>query len=245
MIKAVIFDLDGTLVETEHLKAMSYAKAALELCSSCATEEEVINAFKELVGRSRHEVAQALVERFRLAEAARARMAEFGVSTPWQAYVQIRLRIFDTMMADPETIKESRCPEAIAILEETRRLGLRTALTTTSTCKATTHILRVLDLGKEFEFKATADDVEHTKPDPEIYFLTLRHLDVPPKECVALEDSLPGVQAASAAEVWCIAVPTSFTRDAVEKAKILDPKWIVDEPLESVFKRMLAERAKD
>jgi len=242
MIKTVIVDLDGTLVETEHLKAISYARAAVELCPGCATEEQVVNAFKDLVGKSRHEVAQGLVERFGLEDAARSRMAEFGVSAPWQAYVQIRLRIFDEMMANPETIKESACSETIALLEEAKHMGFRTALTTTSACKRTTHILRVLGLDKEFDFIATADDVEHTKPDPEVYCITLRHLGPPARECVALEDSLPGIQAALAAEVWCIAVPTDFTRDAVEKANVLDPKWIVDEPLESVFKRMLAEQ---
>jgi len=94
MIRAVIFDLDGTLVQTERLKSLSYARAAVELCPRTITEEEVLEAFKDVVGLPRWEVAQSLVERFDLEEKARSRMAEFGVNTPWQAFVQVRLRYY-------------------------------------------------------------------------------------------------------------------------------------------------------
>ena len=53
MIHAMIFDLDGTLVQTERLKALSYAHAAKELCPNGVSEGEVIEAFKEVVGLSR------------------------------------------------------------------------------------------------------------------------------------------------------------------------------------------------
>jgi phosphoglycolate phosphatase-like HAD superfamily hydrolase len=46
MIQAIIFDLDGTLVQTERLKAISYARAAIELCPRVLTEAEVIEGFK-------------------------------------------------------------------------------------------------------------------------------------------------------------------------------------------------------
>ena len=57
MIQAFIFDLDGTLVKSEQLKALSYARAATELCPREVTEDEVIEAFKEFVGLPRREVA--------------------------------------------------------------------------------------------------------------------------------------------------------------------------------------------
>ena len=83
----MIFDPDGTPVQTERLKALSYAHAAIELCSfgsaqdgPCTfSEPDAVAAFKELVGLSRRKVAQGLVERFGLREAARSRMAEFCV----------------------------------------------------------------------------------------------------------------------------------------------------------------------
>ena len=69
MIQAMIFDLDGMLVQTERLKAISYAQSAVELCPDALTEAQVIEAFKEVVGLSRQEVAVALMERFSLADA--------------------------------------------------------------------------------------------------------------------------------------------------------------------------------
>jgi len=50
VIKAMIFDLDGTLVQTERLKALSYARAAVELCPHALDEAEVIEAFKDHTG---------------------------------------------------------------------------------------------------------------------------------------------------------------------------------------------------
>jgi len=91
MIRAMIFDLDGTLVQTEQLKALSYARAAVELCPDEIRENDVIEAFKDVVGLSRREVASTLVERFHLTGKAQKRMTEFGVDTPWQANVQVLL----------------------------------------------------------------------------------------------------------------------------------------------------------
>ncbi len=79
MVKAMIFDLDGTLVQTEKLKALSYARAAVELCPHEIEQSEVIEAFKDVVGLSRREVATALVERFDLSETAAKLMNDFGV----------------------------------------------------------------------------------------------------------------------------------------------------------------------
>jgi beta-phosphoglucomutase len=68
MIRAVIFDLDGTLVQTERLKARSYAQATVELCPYTLDEDSVIEAFKAVVGLSRREVALVLIDRFNLTE---------------------------------------------------------------------------------------------------------------------------------------------------------------------------------
>jgi phosphoglycolate phosphatase-like HAD superfamily hydrolase len=114
MIQALIFDLDGTLVQTEILKAISYAKAAVELGDESFTENDVIEAFKAVVGLSRQEVAQNLMQRFKLETAAAERMNEFDVLTPWQAFVQIRMKVYESMLADPLAIMNYRCPYNLA-----------------------------------------------------------------------------------------------------------------------------------
>ncbi|MFQ5614660.1 MAG: HAD family hydrolase [Anaerolineae bacterium] len=230
MIRAAIFDLDGTLVQTEKLKAVSYARAAVELCPRQIDEAEVIDAFKEVVGRSRREVALALMERFDLEEPARARMAEFGVGTPWQAFVQVRLRHYEAMLADPEVLRSNRWPHNIALLQAARRSQCKVGLATMSYCPQVRRVLEVLNLSDAFDFVASRDDVEHGKPDPEIYLLVARELDVLPAECLVIEDSPSGVEAALAAGMWCLAVTTPFTRQAIHARKLLPDSHIVDEP---------------
>jgi HAD superfamily hydrolase (TIGR01509 family) len=230
MIQAIIFDLDGTLVQTERLKAISYARAAIELCPRALTEAEVIEGFKQVVGLSRREVALGLIEQFGLEETARARMDQFGVETPWQAFVQIRLAIYEEMLADPDVIRNNQWPHNMALLEEARRTSCRTGLATMSYCPQVQRVLDILDLTESFDFVASRDDVEQGKPDPEIYLLVATELGVRPEACLVIEDSPSGVKAALAAGMWCIAVTTPFTREAIHAQKLLPAGHIVDTP---------------
>lgn len=247
MIRAMIFDLDGTLVQTERLKALSYARAVMELCPDAIHEQDVIEAFKDVVGLSRREVALALIERFDLEAQAAARMVEFGVETPWQAFVQIRLRYYEELLADPHILRDNQWPHNVELLHTARRSGCKTGLATMSYCAQVQRVLAILDLAGAFDFVASRDDVERGKPDPEIYQLVSTELGVPPQECLVIEDSPSGVRAALAAGMWCIAVTTPFTRASLRAANLLEERWIVDDSatLRAVVDRMLAARAQD
>jgi beta-phosphoglucomutase len=229
VIRAFVFDLDGTLVETEELKALSYARAATELRPDL-DEEQVIAAFGDLVGLSRQEVAVGLMRHFGLEEAARARMAEFGVGTPWQAYVQIRLGIYDELLGDQELIREHRYPHNIALLRDVRGEGFLTALATQSHRRQARRVLDVLDLTDEFDVVVTREDVEHGKPSPEMHLLVARELGVRPSACLAVEDSPAGVMAALAAGTVTVAVTTELTRQKFRGTDLLDRSHIVDDP---------------
>lgn len=227
--KAIIFDLDGTLLQTEKLKALSYAKAAVELCPYTITEDEVIDAFKGVVGLSRREVAMALVERFDLNQQASARMDEFGVTTPWQAYIQVRLKYYQDMINDPSVLRENQWPFNVGLLEKAREWGCHTALATMSHCEQVSYILSALDWENRFDFVATRDDVINGKPDPEIYNLVSNELNVAPPRCIVIEDSPTGVEAAVRANMHVIAVSTPFTKANLHASQLIDTEWIVDD----------------
>ena len=229
MISNAIFDLDGTLVQTERLKAQSYAQAAAHLRPDLR-EEEVLEAFKEVVGLSRREVALALIERFGLVDAAEKLRDKFGVDTAWQAYVQIRLAYYERLIRDPNVLRNSQWPHNLALLQQARQHCNHVALATMSQCETATRVLKVLGLADAFDFVATRDDVERGKPDPEIYLLVTAELGVTPESCFVVEDSPSGVRAALAAGMRCLAVSTPFTRDSLRRVDGLDARWIVDEP---------------
>ncbi len=247
MIRAIVFDLDGTLVRTERLKALSYGHAAREITGEVESEQRAMEAFRDVVGLARSEVAPHIVEAAGLERAAAARMEETGTSVPWQAYLQVRLAIYREMVSDPDVLLENQWPESVAVLRAARSLGCDTALATASPCATVRRILDVLGLDGEFDFIATGDDVERNKPAPEIYELVARELDRPVEECLVVEDSAVGVEAALAAGMWCVAATTEFTSRAIHESGLLDARWIVDDhaQLPERIRLMFDERRAD
>ncbi|HKX17069.1 MAG TPA: HAD family phosphatase [bacterium] len=229
MIHAFVFDLDGTLAETERLKALSYAAAARELRPDL-TDEQVVDAFREFVGQTRDDMARNLTTRLGLDEAARARMAEFGVTQPWQVLSAMRVRRYQAMLAEPEILRRERYPHNIDLLHWARDQGYRTALCSMSHRDEVQKVLAALDLSECFDTIASVDDVAHPKPDPEIDLLVARRLGLAPAECLVIEDSPPGVGAAIAAGMPAIAVTTQLTREKFRDGALLDRRWVVDDP---------------
>ena len=233
-INAFVFDLDGTLVQTERLKARSYAKAAVELCPDDVTEDDVMEAYKDVVGESRQVVATALMERFNLEAASAEHMTEVDVDAPWQAFVQVRLGYYHDLVGDPEVLRESRWPHSLALLERARENRCAVALATTSRRKQACYVLDVLGHDDTFDFVATADDVARTKPHPEIYRMCAVELGVAPERILAIEDSPTGTEAALAAGLHCIAFGTPFTEARLREESPLDDHWIVGDPEELI-----------
>lgn len=223
MICAVLFDLDGTLVQTEELKARSYAEAARAL-DPAVEESAVVVEFNHLAGQSREAVARKL-------------MARFHLPGTWERFVELRLERYDAMLADADLLRRQALPAALALLARLRSSGVRTGLTTMSDPEHARQILAALGLSDAFVAVITPADVAHGKPAPDMYQAVAGRLGCALADCVAIEDSVAGITAAVAAGVPCIAVPTWVTRDAVHAAALVPPGMIVDDParLESVF----------
>ena len=124
-----------------------------------------------------------------------------------QAEVHAELR--DLIHADIEA-SELR-PGVRGVLEEAQSAGLRLALATSSDKAWVTRWLRQHGLLSLFEVLATRDDVARVKPDPELYALAVRGLNLRAEECLAIEDSLNGATAAVAAGLNVVVVPNDVT----------------------------------
>lgn len=230
MLRAVIFDFDGTLIQTERLKGKAYALAAVQLKPDQLNVEEVFAAFKEYVGGSREEVSKSLIEHFDLEDAARSRMGEFSASAPWQVLTRLRLQIYHDMLSDDETIRSAAWDHNMALLQQVRDAQCKIGLATMSHCQQVGRLLHALDLESAFDFIATREDVDKPKPDPEIYQLVSRELGIALKDTLVIEDSVAGVQAGVSAGAHVLAVATPLTREKLHQSGLLDAAYIVDSP---------------
>ncbi len=232
MIRVIIFDLDGTLVQSERLKAESYAIAAQDLLGLPGPDPRAIEAYRGIVGASRDIASRHVMESLKLEKDLHPLMVEYGASEPAQVLSTMRKKIYDKMVADPQVLRDNQWPHTIQLLRMARDTSCRTALATMSYRKEVMHVLRALDLEASLDALFTREDVEQPKPAPEIYELAAATLRVTPVECLVLEDSPNGVQAAVSAGMNVIAVATPFTQASLHSSQVLDHVWIVHTPEE-------------
>jgi beta-phosphoglucomutase len=230
VIRAMIFDLDGTLVNTEELKALAYRRAISQLRGTEVTHETVAGIYKQIVGQTRNAASRFLMEQLGLEEICRTLMPEYGVAEPWQVLTALRVTIYQEMIADQEVLRASQWPHNVGLLRIARIEGCRTALATSSYTHEAHQVLAALNLGDQFDVVIGVDQVEHPKPDPEIYLLAAERLGVPPEECMVVGDSPPGVQAGLAAKMNVVAVATPFTVERLHSAGQVDHQWVVHDP---------------
>ena len=228
MIKAVIFDLDGTLVQTEIIKAHSYAKAVSEISSNKVTEEEVISNFKNYVGLSRTDVVKNLVKDY----SDKLNKSSNSIVDIEDALIEKRLEIYNNMLEDPEILPRYCCKMTMGFLHSVFEDGYLTGLATMSHCMQVERVLKIMNIKNQFKFVITRDEIENAKPHPEIYLRMKNKLGIESEECVVIEDSTAGIKSALSANMNVFAVTNSITRDSVYKSKLLDKKFIIDNPAE-------------
>lgn len=230
MIRAVIFDLDGTLVQTEKMKALSYSIAVQKLLDLPEPEPRAIEAYRTVIGSAREVASRYVMEQLSLDATLRPLMDQHGVSQPWEVLTVMRVTIYQQMVADPRILRENQWPHTVAFLHLVRRHGCKTGLATMSQRREALHVLRALGLEGELDVVLTREDVKQPKPDPEIYLSACRLLEVTPAECLAIEDSVNGARAALAAGIETVAVATPFTRESLHASGLLPSRCLVEEP---------------
>jgi sugar-phosphatase len=185
MFRAAIFDMDGTLVESE-----SYWRAA---------EQEVFRTVGIHITDDMSAVTAPMTPR---------QVTEHWYShKPWAGpsleHMQAAVieRVAEQMRAQCRAL-----PGVREILDRCAEMGWRVALASNSPGVLCELVLRQLGIADRFETVVSADDVERGKPDPDIYLLAAHRLGVMPSECLAFEDSLTGVRAARAAGMRVVVV---------------------------------------
>ena len=243
MIRAMIFDMDGVLVQNEKLKALSVAMAVQRLRGLPEPDPEGIEAYRDMVGASREVVSRHIVDKLGLESALRPLMAEYGASEPWETLGNMRRAIYDDMVADPQVVRDNQWPHTVGLLRVAKENSCRTGLATLSAREEALHFVRALGLEQTLDVVLAREDVQKGKPDPEIYLLAAQRLDVEPRDCIVIEDSPNGVRAGVAAGMNVVAFATPFTTAALHSSQVLEHAWVVHDPekLEEMVQERIAE----
>ena len=228
MIKAIIFDLDGTLVQTEILKAHSYASALSSLSGNSVSEEEVVQNFKNYVGLSRADVAKNMVQDYweQLKHISNQKVETVNL------LIEKRLENYNRMLETPNVLQKYFCKNTIGFLKEVKQDNFLTGLATMSNRIQVKNVLQIMGIQDHFNFVITRDEITNSKPHPEIYLQMKNKLKVEADECVVIEDSVTGVKAALSAKMNVFVVTNSITKESVRKSKLLDKKFIIEDPAE-------------
>ena len=229
MIQAIVFDLDGTLVQSEKLKAQAYAMAVQSLRGLSEPDPRAIEAYRTIVGASREVAAQFVMDQLDLEPDLRPLMAEYGASEPHEVLSKIRTAIYNDIVADPQLLRDNQWPHTVGLLRLAKETGCRTGLATMSYRNEADHVLRALDLERSLDLVLAREDVGNPKPDPEIYLLAAKRLELLPEELLVVEDSPNGVRAAVAAGTNVIAFATPFTAAALHETKVVGHDRILHE----------------
>ncbi len=217
MIKALIFDCDGVLVDTErdaHRVGFNRAFAEFGIDAEWSVE---------------------LYERLLLTAGGKERMTVYFNEFGWpedqvarfggQQELILALHKEKTRITSEIVTELPVRPGVLRIIDEARAAGVRLGVCTTSNAK---FIDAVLDLfGAErkaaFEFVHAGDVVAKKKPDPEIYNLALETLGLPASDCVVVEDSRNGLLAATGAGIPTLITTSTYTKeeDFSEAARVV------------------------
>jgi HAD superfamily hydrolase (TIGR01509 family) len=212
-LKAVLFDVDGTLADTEALgHRPAYNRAFRSLGLSFRWGPKLYRKLLKLPGgreRLKHYVLHYA--------------PDLGPET------QEAQQNLDAWVAKVHTLKSHHFkrymrhgrvplrPGIARLMREARESGVRLAIVTNASLKTLRPVLKYSmgpELAAEVEVIASGEEVDHKKPAPDLYQLAMRRLNVDAGECVAVEDSEMGLEAASAAG---IAAVVTINRDTVEQ----------------------------
>ena len=202
MKRAVIFDLDGVIVNSEDAHIESEKQTFFKFGVKISSDE-----LHEYAGATAEAMFTDLIRKYQL-------------RTTFQEMVKIKEQSFFRLLdEDAEPTKG-----VIRLIQRLKKAGTRLAIASSSNRKWIEYILRKLQITCLFDCFVGAEDIVHSKPDPEIYLKAARALGMRPDDCVVIEDAERGVQAAKRAGMKTIGYmnPRSGNQDLSEADVVID-----------------------
>ena len=189
MYRAVIFDMDGVLVDSEP----AFFDAANDVLAQEGRSIEW-ERYQRLLGTSVQHTWREII-------------AMLGLRGELTDY----LRRYDDVLLDCLRRPRPPLPGVVALLDELERRGVPAALATSSWRAWYDAVMESCGLGGRFHAVVTADVIERPKPAPDTYLRAAELLGVAPAHCLAVEDTPPGIAAARAAGMYAVQSRASST----------------------------------
>lgn len=216
MIRALVFDFDGLILETEGPIYQSWQELYREHNGEITLED-----WAKIVGSSN----SAFDPQHNLEKLIGRPLAEDAISA--------RLQRETDLIASQVIL-----PGVEEMLQAARRQGLKLGVASSSPREWVFEHLERLGLLEYFQSIKTSEDVRQVKPDPELYLAVLEELGVQPHEAVAFEDSPNGMLAAKRAGMACVLVPNELTRQLPRSGADLELETLAGHSLDELLRKI-------
>jgi len=215
MIRALVFDFDGLILDTETADFKSWEEIYLE--HGAQLPRDVWSSF---IGTRDPFDPHGLLE-----------------TKTGKALDRDKIRSRRHARLDELIHGEKILPGVTETILAAKDLSFKLAVASSSSRKWVRGHLERLGIANHFSAIHTSDDVVRTKPDPALYLLAVRSLGVEPGEALAFEDSLNGLRAAKSAGLYCAVVPNQMTRTMDFSQADLRLERMSDAALPEILKR--------
>jgi HAD superfamily hydrolase (TIGR01509 family) len=197
-VSAVIFDMDGLMLDTERVERVTFQRAAADF-GFHSLEEPYVRTIGRNWPDSKRIFAEALGDQFPYDE----------IRKRWRQYTE-------TYIAESGVSEKPGLRELLEFLE---KVDVPKAVATSTIRVKALALLQQSNLLHHFGAVVGGDEVSAGKPDPAIFLAAAKRLNVEPQRCLVLEDSGPGIQAAHAAGMISVLVPDTVQPTAETLAR--------------------------
>ena len=202
--KAILFDMDGVLIESEFLMRHAAIQALAEYGITAKHED-----FRELTSMGEDKFVGGVAEKY-------GHTYTFDMKEKAYDYFGQQVK---ELAEVPRGVKE--------MLEALHAKGLVMAVCSAADLRKVRYNIQAIGIDESiFSALVTGSDVERKKPFPDIYLEGARRIGMEPKDCLVVEDAVSGITAAHAAGMDAVGVPTTFSKEELEAR--VHPEYLLD-----------------
>ncbi len=195
MLKAVLFDMDGVIVDTEPLHCKAYFKM-FEAVNISVSDE----LYESFTGQSTINICRQLCQIFNLSQ------------TP-ETLVQLKRNFFKYLFINDKSL--SLIDGVLDLIKDYHKNNIILVLASSASMNTINNVFTRFNLDQYFIAKLSGADLKASKPHPEIFINAAKASGYSKKECVVIEDSTNGIEAATNAKIYCVGFKSPNSKNQV------------------------------